>query len=154
MTTDREAPGGAEVTPGASGDMDPEEFRRYGYQVVDWIAEYFGRIEEYPVLSRVEPGAVKAQLPEAYPVEPEALDRILADFERVVLPGITHWNHPGFFAYFGISGSGPGILGELLTAALTSTGCSGRPRLRRPSWRSGRSTGCARCSACRTPSGA
>ncbi len=122
MTTDREAPGGAEVTPGASGDMDPEEFRRYGYQVVDWIAEYFGRIEEYPVLSRVEPGAVKAQLPEAYPVEPEPLDRSLADFERVVLPGITHWNHPGFFAYFGISGSGPGILGELLTAALNVNG--------------------------------
>ena len=99
-------------------DMDPEAFRRYGYQVVDWIATYMRDAEHYPVLSQVAPGQVRAALPAAPPRAPESMDRILQDFERVVLPGITHWNHPAFFAYFSISSSGPGILGEALAAAL------------------------------------
>ena len=103
---------------GPLGDLDPEEFRRYGHEVVDWIAGFLAAPERYPVLARVKPGDVRSALPAAAPDGPEPLDRVLADFERVILPGITHWNHPGFFAYFAISGSAPGILGELLCAAL------------------------------------
>lgn len=100
------------------GELDLEEFRRQGRRLVDWIAEYLAEPERYPVLARVRPGEVAAQLPEAPPEAAEPIDAILADFERVILPGVTHWNHPGFMAYFGITGSAPGILGELLTAAL------------------------------------
>jgi aromatic-L-amino-acid decarboxylase len=100
------------------GDLDPEAFRRYGHQVIDWIAGYLGDPERFPVLSRVTPGAVKGALPAAPPEGAEAMDAILRDFETLVVPGITHWNHPAFFAYFAISGSVPGILGELLAAGL------------------------------------
>jgi aromatic-L-amino-acid decarboxylase len=103
---------------GALGDLDPEEFRRQGHRLVDWIARFLAAPERYPVLARVEPGAVRAALPPAAPEAPEPFDRILADFERVIVPGLTHWNHPGFFGYFAISGSAPGILGELLCAGL------------------------------------
>ena len=101
-----------------SPDMSPEEFRRYGHQVVDWIARYLDDPGRYPVLAQVSPGDVAAQLPLDAPERGEPMDEVLADFERVVVPGVTHWNHPGFFAYFGITGSGPGILGEMLAAAL------------------------------------
>jgi aromatic-L-amino-acid/L-tryptophan decarboxylase len=100
------------------GDLDPETFRRYGHDVVDWIAGFLEAPERYPVLARVKPGDVRNALPSTAPDGPEPLDRVLADFERIIVPGITHWNHPGFFAYFAISGSAPGILGELLAAAL------------------------------------
>jgi aromatic-L-amino-acid decarboxylase len=103
---------------GPLGDLDPEEFRRQGYAMVDWIAGFLAAPERHPVLARVKPGDVRGALPASAPEDPEPLDRILGDFERVILPGITHWNHPGFFAYFAISGSAPGILGELLSAAL------------------------------------
>lgn len=103
-------------------DMDLEAFRRYGYQVVDWIAEYFAHIDDYPVLSQVKPGDVKHRLPLSPPPDPEPMPAILDDFERVIIPGITHWNHPSFFAYFGITGSMPGILSELLSAALNVNG--------------------------------
>ncbi|MBI3763909.1 MAG: amino acid decarboxylase [Chloroflexi bacterium] len=98
--------------------MDPEAFRAYGKQVIDWIADYLSQPDKYPVLSRAKPGEVKAQLPAAPPAAPEAMGAILADFDRIIMPGITHWNHPGFFAYFAISGSMPGILAETLIAAL------------------------------------
>ena len=104
------------------GGLDPEQFRAYGKRVIDWIADYLANPERYPVLSRVQPGEVKRQLPAAPPAAPESMDALLADFESVILPGITHWNHPGFYAYFAISGSGPGILGELLSAALNVNG--------------------------------
>ena len=104
------------------GGLDPEQFRQYGKQVVDWIADYLANAERYPVLSPVKPGEVRRQLPVEPPSAPEAMDAILSDFDRVILPGITHWNHPGFFAYFAISGSAPGILGELLSAALNVNG--------------------------------
>jgi aromatic-L-amino-acid decarboxylase len=100
------------------GDLDPEEFRRHGHRVVDWIAEYLRNPERFPVLARVGPGDVRGALPPAAPEVPEPLDAILRDFEAIVVPGVTHWNHPAFFAYFAISGSAPGILGELLAAAL------------------------------------
>jgi len=104
------------------GGLDPEQFRIYGKQVIDWIADYLANAERYPVLSPLNPGDVKRQLPAGPPQTPESMDAILADFDRVILPGITHWNHPGFFAYFAISGSAPGILGELLSAALNVNG--------------------------------
>jgi aromatic-L-amino-acid/L-tryptophan decarboxylase len=105
-------------TPPPLGEMDLDEFRQTGHQIIDWIAEYLANPEAYPVLSRSRPGEITAQLPPSPPQQPEAMADILADFEKILVPGVTHWNHPGFFAYFGITGSGPGILGELLIAAL------------------------------------
>lgn len=102
----------------AVGDMDPEAFRRYGREVVDRIADFLAHPERWPVLPPVEPGAVRAALPPGPPEGPEPMEAILADFDRLILPATTQWNHPGFLAYFGITGSGPGILGEMLAAAL------------------------------------
>jgi aromatic-L-amino-acid decarboxylase len=104
--------------PAATSDMDPESFRMYGHQVVDWIADYLGHVGEYPVLAQSAPGDICKALPDKPPNQPETMETILADFERIILPGITHWNSPGFLAYFSITGSGPGILGEMLSAAL------------------------------------
>jgi aromatic-L-amino-acid decarboxylase len=98
--------------------MDPEELRREGRRVVDWVADYLAHPERHPVLARVRPGEVRDALPADAPEIGEPFDRIFADFERVVVPGLTHWNHPGFFAYFAISASGPGILAEWLAAGL------------------------------------
>ncbi len=98
--------------------MDPSEFRRHGHALVEWIAEYLSGAERYPVLPRVEPGDVRDALPDSAPEEGEPFDRIFADFERVLLPALTHWNHPGFFAYFATSASASGVLAEFLSAAL------------------------------------
>jgi aromatic-L-amino-acid/L-tryptophan decarboxylase len=108
------------MSPGASpfGDMDPEEFRRYAHRVTDWIADYLAHSSTYPVLAQIAPGAIAAALPDEAPARGESFDRILPDFEAIILPGITHWNHPGFFAYFAITGSAPGVLAEFLSAAL------------------------------------
>jgi len=106
----------------ALGDMSPDEFRRAGYLAVDWVADYLASVEDYPVLARTEPGAIRRLLPASPPKTPESLESMLADLTSVIVPGITHWNHPAFFAYFAITGSGPGILGELLTAALNVNG--------------------------------
>lgn len=102
----------------ATGDMDTEDFRRYGHQIVDWIADYLASVGDYPVLSQNTPGEIRRALPSHPPVKPEPMEEILADVDRVVMPGITHWNSPGFMAYFSITGSGPGILGEMLCSAL------------------------------------
>ncbi len=101
-----------------AGDMDPEAFRREAHRIADWIADYFKDPGRYPVLAQVRPGAVREALPADAPAAGERFDAIFADFERIVLPAITHWNHPGFFAYFAISGSAPGALAEFLSAAL------------------------------------
>jgi aromatic-L-amino-acid decarboxylase len=98
--------------------MDAAAFRRHGHDLVDWIAEYLEHPEQYPVLSRVQPGEITAALPSRAPEEPEPFDAIMADFERVLVPGLTHWNHPGFLAYFAITGSAPGVLADFLSAAL------------------------------------
>ena len=102
----------------ASGGMPPGEFRESGHRFIDWVADYLAGIDDYPVLSRVQPGEVRDALGREAPQGGETMEALLRDFEAVVVPGITHWNHPAFFAYFAISGSGPGILGELLAAAL------------------------------------
>jgi aromatic-L-amino-acid decarboxylase len=104
------------------GDMDPEAFRREGYRVVDWVADYLAHPERYPVLSRVAPGDIRRSLPAEPPEQGEPFAEILADFDRLIVPGITHWNHPGFFAYFAITGSAPGVLAEFLSAALNAQG--------------------------------
>ncbi len=104
--------------PGITGDMTPEDFRRYGHEVVDWIANYLANVENYPVLAQTVPGDIRRSLPDRPPTEPEAMETILGDVDRVIMPGITHWNAPGFMAYFSITGSGPGILGEMLAGAL------------------------------------
>ena len=98
--------------------MSPGEFRWHGRAVVDWIADYMERVEEFPVLSRVAPGEVRAALPSSPPEHGESFDAMLADVERIILPGITHWQSPNFFAYFPSNNSGPSILGELLSAGL------------------------------------
>src|SRR5437868_1873985 len=102
----------------ATGDMDPEAFRRYGHEVVDWMADYLAEVGKYPVLAQTAPGEIRRSLPGQPPTQPEAMENILADFGRLLLPGITHWNSPGFMAYFAITGSGPGILGEMLAGVL------------------------------------
>jgi aromatic-L-amino-acid decarboxylase len=104
--------------PTGTGDMDPQLFRQYGHQVVDWIADYLAHVGTYPVLAQTSPGDIRRSLPASPPTQPEAMETILDDFERVLLPGVTHWNSPGFLAYFAITGSGPGILGEMLSGAL------------------------------------
>jgi aromatic-L-amino-acid/L-tryptophan decarboxylase len=98
--------------------MTSDEFRRYGHDVVDWIADYYEHIESFPVLSPVAPGDVRAALPGRPPEHGEPFEDVLRDMDRVVLPGITHWQHPSFFAYFPANASGPAILGDLLASGL------------------------------------
>jgi aromatic-L-amino-acid decarboxylase len=106
-----------------SGHWDAELFRREGHRMIEWIADYLDDgARAWPVLARVEPGAIARKLPDAMPELAEDPDEVWRDFLEIILPGVTHWNHPGFMAYFGITGSGPGILGELLSAALNVNG--------------------------------
>ncbi|HKR61132.1 MAG TPA: pyridoxal-dependent decarboxylase [Pyrinomonadaceae bacterium] len=99
------------------GDMNATEFRRFGHELIDWISDYFKRIEEFPVLSQIEPGDLKAQLPSVPPKQGESMANIIADVDRLIVPALTHWSHPSFFAYFATSTSAPGMFGELLSAA-------------------------------------
>ena len=98
--------------------MTPDEFRRHGHAVIDWIADYHSRIESFPVLSQVKPGEIRAALPVNPPAQGEPFDALLKDVERLILPGVTHWQSPNFFAYFPCNASGPGILGDLLSSGL------------------------------------
>jgi aromatic-L-amino-acid decarboxylase len=104
--------------------MNPEEFRRRGHQVVDWIADYRERVESLPVMSRVAPGEIKARLPASPPIEPESFDAVLADVERVILPGLSHWQHPRFFGYFPSNGELSSVLGDYLSTGLGVLGLS------------------------------
>jgi aromatic-L-amino-acid/L-tryptophan decarboxylase len=110
------------VSEEKSFHMSPEDFRRHGHAVVDWIADYYSRIESVPVLSRAEPGQVRASLPAQPPVHGEPFETILRDVDRLILPGITHWQSPNFFAFFPANSSGPGILGDLLSSGLAVQG--------------------------------
>mgnify|MGYP003587711488 CR=1 FL=1 len=98
--------------------MSPEEFRRAGHALIDWIADYRQRVESLPVLSQVKPGEIRAALPDQAPLQGEPFDAMLADLERIILPGITHWQSPNFYAFFPGNASEPSILGELLSAGL------------------------------------
>jgi aromatic-L-amino-acid decarboxylase len=98
--------------------MDPEEFRKHGHAVVDWIAEYYKRMESFPVLSQVKPGDIRGSIPAEAPRQGEPFDRILQDVDSLILPGITHWQSPNFFGFFPSNTSGPSILGDLLSSAL------------------------------------
>jgi aromatic-L-amino-acid decarboxylase len=98
--------------------MTPDEFRRHGREVIDWIADYYEQVESLPVLSQVSPGAVRAGLPPDPPQQGQGFDGLLSDLDRVIMPGITHWQHPSFFAYFPANASGPSILGDLLSSGL------------------------------------
>ncbi|HEV7503009.1 MAG TPA: pyridoxal-dependent decarboxylase, partial [Vicinamibacteria bacterium] len=102
------------------GDLDLEDFRVEGRKLVDWIARYLEGAGRLPVLSRVRPGEIRAALPASPPPQGEPLSDILADVERQIVPGLTHWNHPGFFAYFANSSTTPAILGEMLAAAFNA----------------------------------
>ena len=102
--------------------MTPEEFKKWGYRYVDWIADYLSHPERHAVLSKVKPGDIRKQLSKAPPEDPESFDSILQDLDRIIVPGLTHWNHPSFLAYFPTTGSEPGILGEMVTAALNVNG--------------------------------
>src|SRR5205807_6313217 len=97
--------------------LSPDDFRRHGHAVIDWIADYYARIESFPVLSEVEPGKIRAQLPQQAPTKGEEFSTILKDMEKL-LPGITHWQSPNFFAYFPCNNSGASILGDLLSSGL------------------------------------
>jgi len=108
---------------GESGHWDADLFRREGHRMIEWIADYLdGGARELPVLAQVEPGDVARRLPDAMPEQAEDPEAVWQDFLDIILPGVTHWNHPGFMAYFGISGSGPGILGDLMSTALNVNG--------------------------------
>jgi aromatic-L-amino-acid decarboxylase len=98
--------------------MTPEEFRRRGREIVDWIADYWQRVERLPVLSRARPGEIRERLPRQAPQEGEPFDAILRDLDSVILPGVTHWQSPNFFAYFPANSSPPAVLGELVSAGL------------------------------------
>lgn len=101
-------------------DMPPEEFRRAGHRAVDWIADYLAQSRSHPVLPNLQPGDLRRQLPASAPNRGEPMAGILDDFERQIIPATTHWNHPRFFAYFANSASAPGILAEMLSAALNA----------------------------------
>lgn len=102
----------------ASLHMTSEEFRKQGKALVDWIADYYENIQQYPVLSQVEPGDIRNALPATAPIKGESFDQIMADVDRIIMPGVTHWQSPHFYAYFPSNTSGPAILGELLSAGL------------------------------------
>ena len=99
-------------------DMSPAEFRKHGHAVIDWIADYLEKPDKWPVLPDVRPGELRGALPQSPPMRGEPMDAILADFQTLIVPATTHWNHPAFMAYFANSSTGAGVLGEALTAAL------------------------------------
>src|SRR5215212_8217990 len=103
-------------------DMSAEEFRKHGHVVIDWIADYLEAPETWPVLPAVGPGDLQSALPSSPPQTAESFDRILFDFQKLILPAITHWNHPAIMAYFANSSTAAGVLGEALTAALNVNG--------------------------------
>src|ERR671911_242432 len=102
--------------------MTPDELRRWGHAAVDWVADYLDTIEQRPVVPGVAPGEVRSWLPPSPPAAPEPFDAVLADLDRVVVPATTHWQHPGFHAYFPANTSGPAILGDIVSSGLGTQG--------------------------------
>lgn len=109
-------------SPDLLGDMPADEFKKYGYELIDWIAEYLTNIEKFPVVPYIKPGDIKNKLPKNPPTTSESFDKIFSDVDNIILSGVTHWNHPNFMAYFNSTSSGPGILAELLSAAFNTNG--------------------------------
>ncbi len=106
----------------SSPHLSPEEFRELGHRVVDWVADYWSTVDQRPVLAQVQPGEVAAALPASLPEKAEPLDAVLADLDRVLVPGLTHWQHPRFFAYFPANSSPAGVLGDLLSSGIGAQG--------------------------------
>ncbi len=104
--------------------MNPEEFRRAGHQLIDWIADYRARVADFPVRSKLEPGAVRASLPVTPPIRPEPFEGIFRDLEAIILPGLSHWQHPNFFGYFPSNGELSSVLGDYLSTGLGVLGLS------------------------------
>jgi len=104
--------------------MDPEEFRKHGHQLIDWIADYRARVESLPVMARTAPGEIRAQLPKAPPQNPENFSAIFQDLDRVIVPGLSHWQHPRFFGYFPSNGTLASVLGDYLSTGLGVLGLS------------------------------
>jgi aromatic-L-amino-acid decarboxylase len=104
--------------------MDKKLFKEHGYKFVDWVADYMAELEKFPVLSQVKPGEIRNKLPLEPPVRGEPMEKIFDDFKEIILPGMTHWQHPSWFAYFPASSSPPSILAELLTDLADLSGCS------------------------------
>jgi aromatic-L-amino-acid/L-tryptophan decarboxylase len=104
--------------------MNPEEFRKYGHQLIDWIADYRAHLADLPVRSQVEPGAVRAQLPSVPPAQPEPFEGIFADLEEIILPGLSHFQHPSFFGYFPSNGDLSSVLGDYMSTGLGVLGLS------------------------------
>ncbi|KAJ8627258.1 hypothetical protein MRB53_020565 [Persea americana] len=107
---------------GALNPLDPEEFRKQGHMVIDFLADYYRDIEKYPVRSQVEPGYLRKRLPDSAPYNPEPMDSIMQDIQSHIVPGITHWMSPNYFAYFPSSGSTAGFLGEMLSTGFNVVG--------------------------------
>ena len=99
-------------SPEPSFHLSAQEFRRHGQEAIEWIARYMENVESFPVLSQVEPGQIRSQLPDSAPQTPDSMEEILTDIDRIIIPGVTHWQSPGFFAFFPGNTSPPSILGE------------------------------------------
>jgi len=104
------------------GDMPSEEFKKFGHRLIDWAAGYLDNIESFPVLPDILPGDIKKQLPSTAPMHGEPMSEIIADLDKIIVPGVTHWQHPNFMAYFNSTSSGPAILGELISAVFNTNG--------------------------------
>src|SRR5512145_799982 len=104
--------------------MTPEQFRQFGHQLIDWIADYRARVAELPVMSRAEPGSIRAQLPASPPEQPAPFEAILRDLDRVIVPGLSHWQHPRFFGYFPANAELSSVLGDYLSTGLGVLGLS------------------------------
>ena len=104
--------------------MRPEEFRRHAHALVDWMADYLRDVGTFPITPDVAPGDIRARLPDDPPLDAEPFEALFDDFRRIIVPGMTHWNHPGWFAYFPCNNSPASILGEMLTATMGAQGMS------------------------------
>lgn len=104
------------------GDMPKKEFKKYGHQLIDWAADYLDNVETHPVLPNLKPGEIKSKLSKSAPKKGEDLKMAIRDLDKLILPGVNHWQHPNFMAYFNSTASGPGILGEILSAVFNTNG--------------------------------
>ncbi len=115
--------------------MQTEDFRSAAHEIVDWIADYLENPRDLPVLPDMQPGDLVSRLPGSAPEQGEPMGRILEDFHKLIVPAVTHWNHPRFMAYFPSSASPPGVLGEMLSAALNTNAIVWKSSRRTRSWR-------------------